>query len=198
MKTQNVLPAADRVQPSPSGTTPVRPRRRIPRLHPPLPPPHIDRVPVLQARKLMTPDPRCCSPEDPVSIAAELMAEADCGALPVTDPGTQRIVGILTDRDLAIRVLAAKLRSDEVRVRDVMSCGVVCCHPENDIEDVQHLMRTHRVRRIPVVDKDGSVVGIISQADLAVRLARRAHPLDAEEVFRTLEVISEPQSPDHD
>ena len=146
----------------------------------------------MKARDIMTADPSCCHPQDPVTRAATLMAEGDWGCLPVVEPGTDRIIGILTDRDIALRVVAAALDPSTTDVESVMSRGIVCCLPDDDIEDVEQYMRSHRVRRIPVVDARGRVIGIISQADLAIRAFRDRHALDAEDIARTLEALSEP------
>ncbi len=146
----------------------------------------------MKAREIMTADPSCCHPHDPVTRAATLMAEFNCGCLPVVEPGTDRIVGILTDRDIALRVVAPARDASRTSIEAVMSRGVVCCHPDDDIEDVEQHMRSHRVRRIPVVDARGRVIGIISQADLAIRAYRERHALDAEDIARTLEALSEP------
>ncbi len=120
------------------------------------------------------------------------MASGHWGCLPVVETGTDRILGVITDRDIALRVVGQDRDARSIRVADVMSRGIVCCFPEDDIEDVEQRMRSHRVRRIPVVDTRGRVVGIISQADLAIRALRERSVLDAEDLARTLEAISEP------
>src|SRR5690606_12660539 len=89
----------------------------------------------MKAREIMTADPSCCHPHDPVTRAATLMAEFNCGCLPVVEPGTDRIVGILTDRDIALRVVAPARDASRTSIEAVMSRGVVCCHPDDDIED---------------------------------------------------------------
>lgn len=146
----------------------------------------------MKAREIMTPNPSCCHPDDPVVTAAALMASGHWGCLPVVEPDSDRIVGILTDRDLALRVVGEAGDPRTLRVADVMSRGVICCLPDDDIEDLEQHMRSHRVRRIPVVDPIGRVVGIVSQADLATRALRDLHALDPEDLARTLEAISEP------
>ncbi|HEX7051030.1 MAG TPA: CBS domain-containing protein [Longimicrobiales bacterium] len=144
----------------------------------------------------MTPNPVCCGPLDTVVRAAAIMDGLHCGCVPVVDPCTRRILGMLTDRDLALRVVAQGLAPAHVRVETVMSRGIICGRPDDDIEEIGERMRTHRVRRIPIVDADGRVVGIIAQADLAVRAMRERYAADAEEVARTLETISLPTLPE--
>lgn len=146
----------------------------------------------MKARDIMTANPSCCHPHDPVCSAAALMADGNWGCLPVVEPGTERIIGILTDRDIALRVVATARDPRTIDVEEVMSRGIVCCHADDDIEDVEQCMRSHRVRRVPVVDALGRVIGIISQADLAIRAFRERHAIDAEDIARTLEALSEP------
>ncbi|HEX6939579.1 MAG TPA: CBS domain-containing protein [Longimicrobiales bacterium] len=146
----------------------------------------------MKAREIMTASPSCCRPHDPVTRAASLMAQGHWGCLPVVEPGSDRILGLLTDRDIALRVVARSLDPRTIEVEAVMSRGIVCCLADDDIEDVEECMRSHRVRRIPIVDAQGRVVGIISQADLAIRAYRERHALDAEDIARTVEALSEP------
>jgi CBS domain-containing protein len=146
----------------------------------------------MKARDIMTVEPVCCTPEDSVTRAAEIMAHGHWGCLPVVDARSRRIVGILTDRDLALRVVAQGRPPANIRVGEVMSRGVVCCRADEDLEDIEQYMRSHRVRRIPVVDARARVIGIISQADLALRALRPRRALDADALARTVEAISEP------
>ncbi|HEX7118756.1 MAG TPA: CBS domain-containing protein [Longimicrobiales bacterium] len=142
----------------------------------------------------MTANPSCCHPHDPITRAAALMADGHWGCLPVVEPGSDRILGIITDRDIALRVVGQARDPHALGVDDVMSRGIVCCLADDDIEDVDQCMRSHRVRRVPVVDSRGRVIGIISQADLAIRAFRERHALDAEDIARTLEALSEPST----
>jgi CBS domain-containing protein len=137
----------------------------------------------------MTKDPACVTPEDSARQAAQLMADNDCGCLPVVDShGSGKIVGVITDRDIAVRGVA-RGRNPDTAVRDLMTREATTCPPEADLEDVERAMSDRQVRRIVVADADGRACGIISQADLA-----RASDRDVSEkvVARVVERISEP------
>ena len=118
----------------------------------------------MQAKDIMTANPCCCSLNDSVQDVARTMRDHDCGAVPVTDNG--RLVGIVTDRDLTVRVLAAGL-DHESRIADVISREPSTCSPDSDLTEVERVMSDQQVRRIPIVDADRQCVGIVSQADLA-------------------------------
>lgn len=146
----------------------------------------------MKAREIMTADPALCGPWDPVTHAVDLMITHDCGSIPVVDPEHGRIIGIVTDRDITLRVVGGRLDPKSTAVGTVMSQGVVCCRADHDIDEVEQIMRSHRVRRVPVVDRFGRVVGIIAQADLAVRVFSQRSLLDTDSLARTLEHLSEP------
>jgi CBS domain-containing protein len=141
----------------------------------------------MKASELMTTEPASCAPGDSIQRAAELMKSCDCGCIPVVEEGN-RLVGVVTDRDLAVRALAQG-KGAETRVRDVMSTGVSCCHPDDDVALVEEIMKKEQVRRVPVVDKAGCCVGMIAQADLALNSAAASD----KEVGRVVERISEPE-----
>lgn len=144
----------------------------------------------MKAQDIMTASPACCTPQDTSQEAARLMAEHDCGCLPVVeDTETNRLVGVVTDRDLAVRGLA-KGRSADTPVRELMSTGPSCCHPDDDAAEVEKIMAERQVRRVPVIDQAGCCVGIVAQADLA----RDDRAASDREVGRVIERISEPTS----
>jgi CBS domain-containing protein len=113
------------------------------------------------------------------------METHDCGCLPVVANGSGRIVGVITDRDIALRGVG-RGKLPQSHVSDIMSAEPACCHPVDDVETVQRIMAERQVRRVPVVDDDGMCVGMIAQADLAL------HDLPDKDVARTVERISEP------
>jgi Mg/Co/Ni transporter MgtE len=114
------------------------------------------------------------------------MRREDVGpVLVVADHFEKRLVGIVTDRDLVIKVLAEGRYADEARVDAAMSASPVTCHQDDDVRDAMRKMAAHQVRRIPVVDDNHRLVGIIAQADLARRV-------DEEEVGELVEDISQP------
>jgi CBS domain-containing protein len=144
----------------------------------------------MKAADLMTPSPVCCSPDDTAQTIAQKMLESDCGCIPVIDEGgTQKLVGVVTDRDLACRCLAVGLGPD-TRAADIMSRDVSCCSPGADAKEVQRVMTDRQVRRVPIVDDRGALVGIVAQADLA-RAANRDVVSDRD-VGILVERISEP------
>ena len=113
----------------------------------------------------------------PVKEAAELMGELDVGALPVGAP--ERLEGVLTDRDILYRVVARGLDCSAVRVRDVLTAPVLSCRPEDDVRGAMDLMAAHHIRRLPVRDVAGRVVGWVTLADLSRRLLLDSGSLQA-------------------
>jgi len=142
----------------------------------------------MKAKDIMTSSPCCCSTTASVQEIAGLMRDNDCGSLPVVEDG--RVVGIVTDRDLAIRVLAAG-KDRDTRARDVMTPDPRCCDDDDDVRDVEKIMTDNQVRRVPVVDSAGRCIGIISQADLA-RAALDGDHVSEHEVAIVVEAISTP------
>jgi CBS domain-containing protein len=123
----------------------------------------------------MTRAVRIADPNQTLQEAASVMADADAGVLPVGD--NDRLVGMLTDRDIAVRGVAAG-RGPDAKVRDVMSAEVMYCYDDEQIEDVLENMGELQVRRLPVVNRDKRLVGIISLGDLAAK-DRSAKTADA-------------------
>jgi CBS domain-containing protein len=121
----------------------------------------------------MTSNPECCLPSDSVVKAAKLMKSEDVGPIPiVTDRDSRKLAGIVTDRDLAIKVVAEGRDPNATPVEEVMSQKLITCKEDDDIKTVLELMEEHQVRRIPVVDRSDRLMGIIAQADVATRLGR--------------------------
>ena len=120
---------------------------------------------------VMTKTPVCCLPTDMVAKAAKLMKSKNIGSLPVIENGqTQKLVGIVTDRDLALRIVAKGLDAKSTKVEIVMTRKVVTCRAEDDLHKALDAMAEHQLRRIPVVDNDNQILGIIAQADVATRV----------------------------
>jgi CBS domain-containing protein len=114
---------------------------------------------------VMTSDVHLASPDQTIREAARMMAECDCGALPVRED--DRLVGMITDRDIAVRAVAAG-KSPDTRVRDIMSREVLYCYEEEELEDVVNNMADIQVRRLPVLDGKKRLVGIVSLCDIAM------------------------------
>ena len=116
----------------------------------------------------MTSDPGVCTVSDFVRDAALLMRDCDCGAIPVVeDRESLRLVGIITDRDIAIRAVSDGLDPATTAVGDCMSTGISFVHPSSTIDEVEKIMENLQVRRVPVVDESGKICGIVSLADIA-------------------------------
>lgn len=140
----------------------------------------------MKIQELMTRDPRSVTPETSARDAARLMKEEDVGIIPVIDGDSRRLVGVITDRDIALRIVAEG-RDGDTRVREVMSAGKLATRrADEDVDSAMETMASEQVRRIPIVDERGSLVGIIAQADVVLK-AR--NDKKAEE---TIERISEP------
>jgi CBS domain-containing protein len=116
-------------------------------------------------REVMTSNPRTVEADKPVAEAAKLMRDEDVGLAPVVEG--DRLVGTLTDRDIAIRVVAEGKDPASTPVREVASTEVVTVSPEQDLDEATRLMAQHQVRRVPVVEEDGRLVGVVAQADVA-------------------------------
>lgn len=122
-------------------------------------------------KNVMTNDPVCCVPEETVDKAAQLMKLEDIGSVPVVESfDSYKLVGIVTDRDLAVEVVAADRDPADTRIGEVMKQEVITCKESDDIQKALDAMAKHQVRRIPIVTRDNRVVGIIAQGDVATRL----------------------------
>lgn len=125
----------------------------------------------MKCSEVMTSNPTFCLPGDTAVEAAQLMKSEDVGPIPiVTDPESKKLVGIATDRDLVVKVVAEGLDPKSTHLKDVMSTDLFTCLSGDDADKAVELMQQHQVRRIPVVDGNGCLVGIISQADVATRI----------------------------
>jgi CBS domain-containing protein len=116
-------------------------------------------------REVMTSKVCSIDAEKPVAYAAKMMRDEDVGLAPIVEG--DRLVGTLTDRDIAIRVVAEGRDPEATKVRDVASTDLVTVDPQQDLDEALRLMAQHQVRRIPVVEEDGRLVGVVAQADVA-------------------------------
>ena len=141
----------------------------------------------MKVHDVMTKDPVSVTPGATIREAAQIMKRDKIGIVPVIDASeSKRLVGIVTDRDIAIRIVADG-RDGATRVSEVMSTSrLATCTPDDDLDDAMEAMASEQVRRIPIVDAHGSLVGIVSQADIV----RKADDGKAE---RTVEEISRPR-----
>ena len=130
---------------------------------------------------VMTPNPKTVGPTDSIQTAAQIMRDEDTGVVPVVEDG--RVTGVVTDRDIVLRAVADG--DFQAKVEDVVSDDVITCTPDMSTSDAAELMSEHQIRRLPVVDADERLVGIVSLGDLAVKEGRDARMGD------TLEKVSE-------
>jgi len=138
----------------------------------------------MQAKDLMTKGVECVSPEDTLEVAARKMKSLDVGPMPVCDH--DRVVGMLTDRDIVVRAVAEGKDTRTARVREAMTVEVIYCFEDNDTEDVAKLMEDHLVRRVLVMNRDKRLVGIVSLGDLATEGRKK-------QVGEVLQEVSEPR-----
>jgi CBS domain-containing protein len=153
----------------------------------------------MRVDRIMTEQVSWCGTEDSLAQAAQLMWNNDCGCLPVcTGNGAGRVVGVVTDRDICMSALFKGKPLSELRVADAMSQQLKTCRPSDSLTDVERIMSQARVRRLPVIDEQGSLVGMISLADLARAAAREntkpTQAITETEVGDTLAAICEPAS----
>jgi CBS domain-containing protein len=136
-----------------------------------------------KVREVMTDRPRCVSPETPISEAARLMKSEDVGLLPILEG--EKVTGVVTDRDIVIQAVAEEKDPRGMPVREVASRELVTIGPEENLSEALHLMASHQVRRLPVVDDDNRLVGILAQADVAMGANEKAVGEMVEEISRT-------------
>ena len=141
----------------------------------------------MQVSEMMHEYPVCCTELDTAQCAAELMKEQHAGALPVVERnGGGTLVGIVTDRDLCLRVIAEGRDPRKVQVRECMTGSPIYCRPEDDVQYALSLMKEHHVRRIPVVDSENCICGMISFANLV------SNHVEPEQVVEMLKAVSVP------
>jgi len=136
----------------------------------------------MQVKEVMTPEVECVSPENTLQEAARKMRDLDVGPVPVCDH--DRLAGILTDRDIAVRAVAEGRDPTSTRVRDVMTPEVVYCFEDQDVQEAARLMEEKQVRRLLVLNRDKRLTGIVSLGDVAVETG------DRNLAGRTLERVS--------
>jgi CBS domain-containing protein len=133
-------------------------------------------------KETMTSNPCSIDADKPVSYAAKMMRDEDVGLAPIVEG--DRLIGTLTDRDIALRVVAEGRDPDATTVREVASQDIVTIDPQQGLDEALRLMAQHQVRRLPVVEEDGRLVGVVAQADVAQQA-------DAAQTGRMVEDISE-------
>jgi CBS domain-containing protein len=124
----------------------------------------------MKVREVMTPDPVCCTPDDTAQKVAKMLREQDIGSLPVVlDQSSRKLVGMITDRDLCCNIVAEGKDPVSTRIDRIFTLNPVSCRDGENIAYCESLMQQHQVRRIPVVDGEDRCIGIVSQADVALK-----------------------------
>jgi CBS domain-containing protein len=142
----------------------------------------------MKIKHVMTKDPTCCLPSDTAQRAASIMRDEDAGVVPVIDDEQGRkIVGVVTDRDLCMNVVAEGRDPRTTYVQDCMTATVVSCVSQDSVDKATELMRENQIRRIPVVDEERRLLGIVSMADIVGRADTRPS-----ETHETLKTVSAP------
>lgn len=140
----------------------------------------------MTVQEIMTSEPQCCTPETGLREVGKMMSDCDCGAIPVVENmNSMRAVGVITDRDIVVRVIATGQDCQQARVEQAMTSSIVTARPDQDILEAEGTMKEHQVRRLVVADEDGRCVGILAQADIA----RHRSEMETGDV---VEMISEP------
>ena len=150
----------------------------------------------LRAKDVMTRDVITLHPSDPIERAARLMRECDCGAIPVVNDD-RKLIGMITDRDITVRLVARGIDIRRSLVDDGMTDESFACHADDSLEECMRIMARHKIRRLPIVEDRGRVVGIISQADLAEYAGTYRAQGDRRAVADMLYEVSEPTYRSH-
>ena len=138
----------------------------------------------MKVREIMTADPVCCVLTDTARRVAQRMRDDDIGSVPIVeDQESHKLIGMITDRDLCCSVIADGLDPNTTTIASFVSAEPVSCREGENVEHCEQAMQEHQVRRMPIVDGEGCVIGIVSQADLALRCK-------PEEVSKTVAEIS--------
>lgn len=141
----------------------------------------------MKCQDVMTSPVKSVTVSSTAKQAAHLMKNANVGFLPVTDEKRKKVLGVVTDRDLCLGIVADGKDPGEVKVSEFMNSEVIFCHPDDDMRYVETLMKTYQVRRIAVVDRNENCVGVISEADLFLK------GMEPQEVYETVREISKPK-----
>ena len=136
-----------------------------------------------KVHEVMTGSPRCVTPETPVVEAAKLMLSDDIGSLPIVDG--ERLAGVVTDRDIVIRAIAKGKDPSGMPVREVASRELITVHTDDNLADALKLMASQQVRRLPVVDENNRLVGVLAQADVAAGAKEKAVGEMVEEISKS-------------
>jgi CBS domain-containing protein len=142
----------------------------------------------MKIRAAMTPNPVCCVPTDNAQRVAKMMCDENVGSIPVVaDQDSRKLIGVITDRDLCCAVIANGLDARATSIEKFMTQNPVTCREGENVENCERLMQEHQIRRIPILDAQDRVIGIVAQADLALKDK-------PERVSKTVAEIAEPSA----
>jgi CBS domain-containing protein len=144
----------------------------------------------MKVQEIMTSEVGTCGPESDLAAAATIMWGRDCGCVPVLDD-ERKVIGVITDRDICIAVSTRNRRASEIKVSEVISGQVYACSPEQDVKDVLRTMHDEQLRRLPVIDSEGVLRGIISINDMVLHSEKgksRKH-ISHKDVMDTLKAL---------
>ena len=142
----------------------------------------------MKVKEVMTPNPTCCVPGDTAQLVASIMCEHNVGSVSVVvDQQSRKLTGIITDRDLCCSIIAQGLDPKSTPIQQYMRQNPVACRDSDNLDGCERSMQKHQIRRIPVVDADGRCIGIVSQADVALKEK-------PEKVSKTVAEISKPRA----
>ena len=127
----------------------------------------------MNVKEIMTPAPAVCRAETPLQEVARTMVTCDCGAIPVVGPSGTGLVGIITDRDIVVRGIAEGRNPMSLTASDCMTTPAITISDDASLDDCTDLMEDRKIRRVAVVDKTGSLCGIVAQADIARHASRK-------------------------
>jgi CBS domain-containing protein len=140
----------------------------------------------MKVKEIMSTNPACCTANDTAQNVAKMMCDLNVGSIPVVvDHHSRALVGMITDRDLCCRILAHGMDPKSTRIQEFISYNPAACRDGENVEHCERLMQEHQIRRVPVVDRENRVVGIVVQADLALKDK-------PERVHKTVAEISKP------
>ena len=151
----------------------------------------------MKVMDIMTANVEACAPESDLAAAATIMWRRDCGSVPVVD-GERRVVGMITDRDICMAVSTRNRLASEIKVGEVISGRVYACAPDDDIKDALETMQSAQLRRLPVVDEEGRLHGILSINDVVLhsKKGQSKKHVSHRDAMETLKVLSEHRTTD--
>lgn len=147
----------------------------------------------MQVSDVMTKNPVCAQPNTTLQQVGQMMVDCDCGGIPICDPQSNRLIGFVTDRDIVCRVVAKGLNTAEQTAQSAMTTDLHTINADAKADDCLDLMHRYKVKRIPVVDEQNRIVGIVAESDM-VRKVVAQHPELSEEFEDALEEIYQPKA----